>query len=96
MNKELIIKKLEKEKVNLRKRGVQKIGLFGSYAKGKQRKDSDVDILVEFIKTDADNYFGLWQYLEKLFKGLKIDLVIESGLKPEVQYIKEETEYVKI
>ncbi len=50
MNRDFIIKKLEKEKKNLKKRGVKKIGLFGSYARGEQKKNSDIDILVELDK----------------------------------------------
>ncbi len=94
--KDKILNELEKRKDKLREKGVKKIGLFGSYLKGKQKRGSDIDILVEFNKTDADNYFGLLDYLEKIFKGNKIDLVIESGLKPEVKYVSKETEYVKI
>jgi predicted nucleotidyltransferase len=32
----------------LDKYGVRKIGLFGSYARGEERTDSDLDVLVEF------------------------------------------------
>ena len=54
----IIIKKLEKEKNKLKERGVKKIGLFGSYAKGKQKDGSDIDILVTFDKIDFDNYLS--------------------------------------
>jgi predicted nucleotidyltransferase len=75
---------------------VKKLGLFGSYAKGNEGKKSDIDFLVEFKETNADNYFELLYLLEKTFKNKKIDLILESGLKPEVKYVIEETEYVKI
>ena len=90
-----IIKKIEKEKDNIRKMGVKKIGLFGSFAKGKQKKNSDVDFLVEFNKVTFDNYFSLKELLEELFKR-KIDLVIEGDLRPELNYVKKEAEYAKI
>ena len=62
--------------------GVIKIGLFGSYARGDAREDSDVDIAVELSDENrADNYFKLLHYLEDNLK-MKIDLGIESCLKP--------------
>jgi uncharacterized protein len=96
MDKEQIIQIIEKNKKSIRKLSVRKIGVFGSFVKNKQKANSDIDLLVEFNVTNADNYFELLYLLEKLFKKTKIDLIIESGLKPEVEYIKEEAEYVKI
>jgi uncharacterized protein len=96
MDKEKIIKKIEDNREKIKGFSVKKIGLFGSYVKGEQEKNSDIDILVEFNVTNADNYFNLWDLLGNLFKRVKVDLVIESGLKPEVMYVKEEAEYVKI
>ncbi len=54
--------------------GVSKIGLFGSYAKGTQTKDSDIDIYVEFKNKTFDNIAGLWNYLESLYHK-KVDLI---------------------
>ena len=90
-----IIKKLEKEKNKLKERGVKKIGLFGSYAKGKQKDGSDIDILVTFDKIDFDNYMDLISFLEKVLKR-KVDLVIEKNLVPELNYVKNEAEYVRL
>ena len=91
----IIIKKLEKEKNKLKERGVKKIGLFGSYAKGKQKNGSDIDFLVEFKNISADNFFGLLFFLEKLF-GRKVDIVEINSLREELNYVKKETKYVKI
>ena len=96
LNKKQIIKKIEDNKHKIKKFKVKKIGLFGSYLKNKQTKKSDIDFLVEFDKITADNFFELLYYLERLFKNIKIDLIIESGLKPEVEYVKKEAEYVNI
>ena len=74
---------------------VKKIGIFGSYVKNKQKNRSDVDVIVEFDKISFENYIGLSRLLEKIL-GKKIDLVIESDLKPELEYVKEEAEYAKI
>lgn len=57
--------------------GVEYIGLFGSYAKGTQTAESDMDFLVAVKPPLAKNYFGLWDYLEKKFNK-KIDLVMEG------------------
>lgn len=53
---------------------VEKIGLFGSYAKDTQTQQSDIDIYVEFKNKTFKNIAGLWVYLEGLYHK-KIDLV---------------------
>ena len=90
-----IIKEIEKKKKELKRFGVKRIGLFGSFVKDKQNQKSDVDFLVEFDKINLKNYMGLLFTLEKLFRK-KIDLVIESDLKPELKYVKKEAVYVKV
>ncbi|HPD81631.1 MAG TPA: nucleotidyltransferase domain-containing protein [Candidatus Pacearchaeota archaeon] len=95
LNAEKILKKIEKEKEKIRKTGAKKIGLFGSFVKGEQKKKSDIDFLVEFDKITFNNYFDLLFLLERLFKR-KIDLIIEQDLRPELSYVLEETKYVKI
>ncbi len=75
--------------------GLIKIGLFGSYVRGEEREDSDIDLAVEIESTNKfRSFFGLKAYLED---GLhkKIDLGIESSIKPMAQkYIENEIEYV--
>lgn len=90
-----IIKEIESKKDLIKKKGVKKIGLFGSYIKNKQHKKSDIDILVEFDKPDFEKYAEILILLEKLFRR-KIDLVIESDLRPELKYVKKEAKYVKL
>lgn len=75
--------------------GVTKIGLFGSYARGEAREDSDIDIAVEM---DSDNkfrsFFALKHFLEDGL-GRKVDLGIESAIKPiAYRHIKKEIIYV--
>ena len=48
-----------------RKFGVLSIGLFGSYAKGTQGPESDVDLLIEISEPNFDSLVGLQMYLEK-------------------------------
>jgi len=52
---------------------VEKIGLFGSYAKDTATTSSDIDIYVEFKNKTFDNLAGLWNYLEDLYHT-KVDI----------------------
>ncbi len=75
LSHEDIIRLLKTEKEFLRKEyGVINIGLFGSFAKGTQRVDSDIDFLVEFEEPRYDWIAGLQIYLEKRFNR-KIEIV---------------------
>lgn len=62
--------------------GVEKIGIFGSFARGEERIDSDVDVLVTFREGQKtfEHYMDCKFYLEDLF-GRTVDLVIESSVK---------------
>lgn len=75
--------------------GVQSLGLFGSYVRGEQRKRSDIDILVSFIRdVDLFEFIDLREYLETRLDH-KVDLVMESALKPSIgKRILAEVEYV--
>jgi predicted nucleotidyltransferase len=69
---------LKAEKEFLRNEfGVINIGLFGSYVKGNQRADSDIDFLVELEEPRFLWIAGLQMYLEKRFEK-KIELVRKS------------------
>ena len=54
--------------------GLLSIGLFGSYAKGNQRPDSDIDVLVELIEARFDFLAGLQIYLESRL-GRPVEIV---------------------
>jgi predicted nucleotidyltransferase len=74
---------------------VKEIGMFGSHVKGRARKRSDIDVLVEFEKgyKTFDNYMELKFFLEDLFNN-KVDLVLKSALKEELKpYILSEVVY---
>lgn len=60
---------------------VNKIGVFGSYARGEEKDSSDVDILVEFDESTLHNFMGLVFYLEELF-GKEVHLVTNNALSP--------------
>lgn len=75
--------------------GVQRLGLFGSYVRERQRGKSDIDILVTFSRDiDLFDFLDLREYLESRLHN-KVDLVMETALKPTIgKYILAEVEYV--
>lgn len=81
-----IIKILEQELPYLRARyGVKSLGIFGSYVKGKEREDSDIDILIEFDKPiGIFKFLEVEEYLSNVL-GIKVDLVSMKGLKDEIK-----------
>ena len=71
--------------------GVKRIGVFGSVARGKQRKNSDIDILIEFSQPiGLFRFIELEDFLSKKLKR-KVDLVSRKALKPVIksQILKE-------
>lgn len=74
------------EDIIKQKYGVKKIGVFGSFARGEEEKDSDVDILVEFKNGYEifDNYMELKFFLEDSFER-KVDLVTTEALRPQLK-----------
>ena len=69
----------------LKKNGVKKAGIFGSYARGEAKKKSDVDILVLPPKGMGFGFAGLEMELSKKLHK-KVDLVSYNGLSP---YLKD-------
>ena len=61
--------------------GALRLGVFGSFARGEARDDSDVDVYVEFddAQRTYDNFFALHERLEKLL-GRRVDLVTDKSL----------------
>ncbi len=95
LTSEEIMEKIEGNIENIKKYGVEKIGLFGSYVKKEQKSESDIDILVRFErgKKTFDNYMDLKFFLEDFFKH-KVDLVVVEAIKPDLeQYILESVKY---
>lgn len=63
---------------------VKSIGVFGSYIKGRQKKGSDLDILVEFSEPiSLLKFIHLENYLSEIV-GVKVDLVMKDALKPRI------------
>jgi len=89
--KEKIVEEIKKilrtHKEELREKyGIEEIGIFGSYVRGEQKEDSDIDILIEF-KPDARisllDFVELENHISDLLR-VKVDLVEKSALKPRI------------
>jgi uncharacterized protein len=97
-SKEFILDTILAQKNEFLKLGIREIGLFGSYARREQTRESDIDILIDFEpeKETFDNYMAVYELLEKLFRGTKVEIVTKNGLSPyigpkilnEVQYVQ--------
>lgn len=83
---QLILDRIEEKMETIKKYGVKRIGLFGSYAQNNQGSRSDIDLLVEFNHRQKtfDNYMELKFFLEDLF-GRRVDLVIAETIKPDLK-----------
>jgi predicted nucleotidyltransferase len=67
---------------------IHNVALFGSYAYGVPREDSDVDLLIEFVPTariGMFRYAGMQRYFEERL-GKKVDLATPDALS---KYIRE-------
>jgi predicted nucleotidyltransferase len=84
--KENILAILKSNKVKLTQFGIKEVGLFGSYSRNEQVKDSDIDLLVDFEpeKENFDNFLSVYDLLEKVFKNHKIEIVTKNGLSPHI------------
>lgn len=78
----MITENIKKQVINsLSDYDPEKIGIFGSYARGENGKDSDLDILISF--KERISLLRLVQIQQKLSDelGIKVDLITENALK---------------
>jgi hypothetical protein len=96
MTKEDIKKVLIRNKRILKKYKVNKIGIFGSYATGKTKKKSDVDLLVEFEDMiDLFDFVHLNDEIQQILKN-RVDLVTPDTIKPDIKpKILKEVEWIE-
>ncbi len=97
-DKEYILNTIRARQKEFVRLGIREIGLFGSYARDEQTRESDIDILIDFEpeKETFDNYMAVYELLEKLFRDTKVEIVTKKGLSPyigpkilnEVQYVQ--------
>jgi predicted nucleotidyltransferase len=87
MQTEDAISILRRHEGDLRARGVRRAALFGSLARGDDRPDSDIDIMIEIepeARITVFDYVELKDYIAGLFDR-PVDIVSRDGLKPYVR-----------
>jgi len=79
----------------LKKNKIKRAGIFGSYVKGKQKKNSDIDILIEPAKGMGLEFVGVKLELEDKL-GRKVDLITYKGIHPLIKrnILKEEVRII--
>jgi len=63
---------------------VSDIGVFGSYVRGEESQESDIDILVDFCGPIGWKFIDLKEFLEEILDK-KVDLVTKNSLKPQIK-----------
>ena len=93
--REEILNLLSQNKHQLENRfKVHRMALFGSYARGDQHSDSDVDILVDIDPSVGLEFVTLAEQIEKLV-GISVELVSMRAVKPnKFKYIQQDLIYV--
>jgi len=74
---------------------INRLGIFGSYVRGEQKSESDLDILIDY--EEAPSLITLIEIENQLSEllGMKVDLVTHKGIKPQLRsYILEEVVYL--
>lgn len=93
--KEDILRFIRENRWKIQSLGVRRIGLFGSFVRGEQRPESDVDLLVDFepfLKT-FDHFTELSFFLEEALQR-RVELVTPESLSPHLKpHILAEVEY---
>ena len=91
-----ILSLIRQHQTQIQAYGVKKLGLFGSFVRGEQHSDSDIDLLVEFEagEKNFDNFIQLSFWLEELL-GRPVELVTLESLSPCIRlHIMREVEYI--
>jgi uncharacterized protein len=96
--KQDILAAIDQNRSHLKALGVKRIGLFGSFVRGEQRPESDIDLLVEFDpgRKTFDTFMELAFFLEELLQH-RIQLVTVESLSPYIgPHILREVEYAAL
>ena len=95
MTRNDVIETLRQHMPEIRRYGVAHLAVFGSLARGEERPDSDVDILVEFsVPVGLFEFVRIQRYLGRLL-GRTVDLATPDAIRKEMRArILEEAVYV--
>ena len=92
MNKQEIFEKIIEF---LKNEGAKRISVFGSYVRGEEKRESDIDIIVEF--SERKSLLELVRIERELseFLGIKVDLLTEQSISPYlIDFIRKEMEVI--
>lgn len=95
--KDEIFDVLKSHKLNLERLGIKNIGVFGSYVRDEQTRNSDIDLLIDFAPEheNFENLMAVYDLLESIFKDEKVEVVTKNGLSPHMApKILQEVSYV--
>lgn len=87
MKRDEVIARLKQAEPALRARGIRHAAVFGSVARGEERPDSDIDILLDFEPRREGTiyeYVAVQKFVASLFEG-PVDVVDREGLKPHLR-----------
>jgi predicted nucleotidyltransferase len=96
--KEELLMLMRDHQKEIKRLGVKRCGVFGSFVRAQQDEGSDIDILVEFEPDQKtfDNFMQLAFFLEELL-GRNVDLVTSESLSPYIgPHILNEVEYAPL
>ena len=85
MNRSELLARLAALKPWLAAEGVTRLRLFGSHARDQARDDSDVDLIADLGRPLGLRFFSLQDEVSRRL-GLKVDLVTEAGLAPDIRH----------
>ena len=94
--KNMILNSIKEHEKEIKNFGIDKLGLFGSFVRGEQQEDSDIDFLYEFEEGKATlrNLIQLKSFLENLLEH-RTDLVSKKFLSPHIEpKILKEVEFI--
>jgi predicted nucleotidyltransferase len=85
--RERVLRVLRAHERELRARGLIRVALFGSTARGDRGSESDIDLLIE---VDAARRFGLFAFLDlkqdlTALLGRPVDLVFPDAMRPRLR-----------
>ena len=93
-----IFKTISDHSAQLKELGVKRLGLFGSFVRGEQTPESDIDLLVQFEpdKKNFDNFIHLNGLLEDLLRR-RVEIITTEALSPYLgPRILSEVEYASL
>ncbi|HYU32930.1 MAG TPA: nucleotidyltransferase family protein [Thermoanaerobaculia bacterium] len=96
--KEDILRFIAENQARIRALGVRRIGLFGSFVRGEQQPESDIDLLVDFepLRKTFDHFMELSFFLEEALQR-HVELVTLESLSPHLKpHILAEVEYAAL